>query len=174
MGSSVDSKNSDLETPLHFACSFGDEEIVSILLNNGAKVNSKDKCHITPLHWASFIGNISIINLLLSTLYKSDRNYTIFNELVTSRDKFGDTPIELAKVFGHHDVMNLLINNTKKYQSGYYFNQSQQSQGFFSKDNTISSPLQSSSMEWSSTQCRSVLTQSNNYPHSLSMLFSQT
>ena len=53
--------------PLHLAILKGNEEIVQILLDNGAKVDlraaNKDKA--TPLHWAAFFGQTDLVSLLI-------------------------------------------------------------------------------------------------------------
>ncbi len=38
-------------TALHYGSSSGDEDIIRLLLNNGAEPNVEDKYGNTPLHW---------------------------------------------------------------------------------------------------------------------------
>ena len=54
------------ETPLHRAAAFGDEEVVQLLLDAGAKVDAVDMNGETPLSWASWYARpIPILRKLL-------------------------------------------------------------------------------------------------------------
>jgi ankyrin repeat protein len=61
----INSKDKKGNTALHKAVINGSEEIVSLLLKNGADVNVKDIDGMTPLFLASMLGNENIIKLLL-------------------------------------------------------------------------------------------------------------
>ncbi|KAF8850756.1 ankyrin, partial [Acephala macrosclerotiorum] len=50
MGSAVDIQDEENNKPLHHAANRGFEEIVRLLLKNGADVNAKGKSGRTPLH----------------------------------------------------------------------------------------------------------------------------
>ncbi|MCA9441014.1 MAG: ankyrin repeat domain-containing protein, partial [Candidatus Omnitrophica bacterium] len=43
-------------TPLHMAVSVGNADIVTLLLEHGARVDTQSKYHRTPLHIAAFEG----------------------------------------------------------------------------------------------------------------------
>jgi HEAT repeat protein len=64
-GIDVNSKNKNLETPLHIASCFGLEVTVKSLIGNGANVNVKDECGKTPLHNAAYHLNYKNARLLL-------------------------------------------------------------------------------------------------------------
>ena len=54
------------ETPLHRAAAFGDEEMIQMLLNAGAKIDARDRNGDTPLGWASwYLRPNSILRKLL-------------------------------------------------------------------------------------------------------------
>ena len=55
--------------PLHLAALTGNEEIVHILLDNGARIDleAKNKDRATPLHWAAFFAQKDIVLLLVQS-----------------------------------------------------------------------------------------------------------
>jgi len=56
----------DGRQPLHYACDFGQTEVVAYLLSRGAKIDALDNHGITPLLAAIFEGHPSTIKLLLA------------------------------------------------------------------------------------------------------------
>lgn len=91
---------SSFRSPLHLACVKGSEQIVKLLLDNGAKLNIVDLNNQTPLMKAIEGGHFGCVNQLLS--YCPD---------LTARDKRGNAPIHLAVKFGRVDIVELLIRN---------------------------------------------------------------
>ncbi len=57
----------NLLNPLFLAASYGDEEIVKLLLEAGAKVNQQYYKNYTPLHAACSHGSLAIVRLLLDS-----------------------------------------------------------------------------------------------------------
>ena len=53
-GANVNKTDNGLETPLHFAASYGKLEVVEALLEKGADVNFKSNSSWTALHFAAF------------------------------------------------------------------------------------------------------------------------
>jgi len=64
IGVSVNSLNSNKDTPLHLACLAGNVEIARILLDHGASINLENNNHHKPLHCAVSAGNLDIVHLL--------------------------------------------------------------------------------------------------------------
>ncbi|MAF23527.1 MAG: hypothetical protein CMP26_13120 [Roseibacillus sp.] len=72
-------------TPLHHACATGETELISFLLNSGAKVDVGDSNGATPLHWAALMGQTESTRLLL----KAGASPELQN-------KDGETPLQSA------------------------------------------------------------------------------
>lgn len=88
-------------TPLSFAVSNGQKEIIKLLLKNGAELNKNEsEENITPLMRASYEGFKEIVELLIKA--KADIN---------SEDSYGKTALVLASEKGHRDVVEILLNN---------------------------------------------------------------
>lgn len=81
--------------PLHVASWQGNEDIVGILLTNGAKVNVEEKFGKSPLHVAS---SREVVKLLIDS--KID---------VTKKDKKGLTALESAMSNGNRDIVKALL-----------------------------------------------------------------
>lgn len=60
--------DSELQTPLHIACTYGYTKICEMLIKANAFVYLKDRLYCTPLHYASASGNCRIIELLLQSV----------------------------------------------------------------------------------------------------------
>ncbi|MGQ3888500.1 ankyrin repeat domain-containing protein [Legionella sp. CNM-1927-20] len=88
-------------TPLSFAIESGNEAIVALLLNRGAKVNKIDSLGYTLLHQALLSGNPRLIEEMLddpdiSINQKTNRNLR--------------TPLHLACYIGNRDIVQKLIS----------------------------------------------------------------
>lgn len=87
-------------SPLHFAISLGDLEIVKILIDFGADVDLTDSTDTTPLHIASLNGYLPIVEQLI----KAGVN-------LEGVSRFGQqTALLMAAENGHLDVVELLIS----------------------------------------------------------------
>ena len=64
-GINPNSKDKTGKTPLHYAASNGRTEIITALIEAGAKINELDNDKLTPLNRAQFIGSEAAIKVLL-------------------------------------------------------------------------------------------------------------
>jgi ankyrin repeat protein len=86
-------------TPLHVACSKGNEEIVRLLLKKGANVDAQNRQRSIPLHVACGRGNVEIVELLLKQ-----------GTGVNVQNKCGDTPLHIAFRKGNEKTVELLLD----------------------------------------------------------------
>ena len=65
-GANLEERNSEGQTPLHFACSVAepDIDIITYLLEKGAYVNAQDVSYVTPMKYAQSRNLTGIVNLL--------------------------------------------------------------------------------------------------------------
>jgi uncharacterized protein len=87
-------------TPLHFACFFGQEEPVRLLLSHRAEVNvaSQNPMKVMPLHSAAAARQIAIVRMLLE--HKADPN---------AKQQAGWTPLHAAAQHGDQEILKLLL-----------------------------------------------------------------
>jgi hypothetical protein len=85
-------------TPMHKACYFGHDQVVSYLLECGADVNCVDVEGDTPLHDAASLGHIACVKLLLGAGAEKK---------VENKKK--ETPLDLAEALDYGDVKELLL-----------------------------------------------------------------
>jgi ankyrin repeat protein len=92
-------------TPLYWACLKNNLDIVTLLLNHGAKksINKANNYCWTPLHWACVNNNLEIVELLLK--YGADAN-------IANDD--GDTPLIWACYNNNLDIVTLLLDHGAK------------------------------------------------------------
>lgn len=93
----LESRNALGKTPLFYAVTYGQPEVVAFLLERGAAVNAADKTGMTPLHAAATLSRTDEAQLLLR-----------HGAALEARDVFGDTPFHLAAVFGQPDMLRWL------------------------------------------------------------------
>ncbi|MFZ4054877.1 MAG: ankyrin repeat domain-containing protein [Polynucleobacter sp.] len=80
-------------TPLHYAATTGQTEIVSYLIEQGAQVNALSESNTTPLMMAVRSGNIETVSVLL----KNGADLQIVNNQ-------GFTAIDVADLFGQGEI----------------------------------------------------------------------
>ena len=84
-------------TPLHLAAQNCHTNVVSLLLDNGAKINVKAKDSATALHLAAQEGCMDVVALLLE-----------HHANVNARDDKGRTPLKRAEEWSQDLVVSLL------------------------------------------------------------------
>jgi tetratricopeptide (TPR) repeat protein len=99
-GAEVNAQDERGETPLHCACWFGHDAIVSMLLKKGANSNARKNSGETPLHFASIKGSAAVASLLLGN-----------GADVDAQDNEMATALHTATFFGHDAVVSLLLQN---------------------------------------------------------------
>jgi ankyrin repeat protein len=87
-------------TALHFACLSASEEMVTLLIENGAEVNALSTTCETPLHWAVSSNSLGKVAALLH-----------HSASVDIKDALGRTPLYWAVSRNLRDVVTLLANH---------------------------------------------------------------
>lgn len=124
-------------TFLHHACVFGNKELVSMLLDHGAKIEVAGMDGITPMHCAVRSGKAEILQGLMAELKKRHKRNTRKSEHYVDRnerhpihwaavegkvkmvrlmkdsirltDRFGWTPLHLATIYEHENLLQDII-----------------------------------------------------------------
>jgi len=96
----VDGRDSQGNTPLHWAAKVNSKDAVALLVSDKADVNAKDDRGTTPLGIAVTQGNKAVVELLLAN-----------KAAVDAKDDQGYTPLHLAAFSGSKDLVDLLIKN---------------------------------------------------------------
>jgi hypothetical protein len=92
----VNTHASDGDTPLHFACVWGDIEAAEILLKSGADPNAVGDLNCTPLYNAVSFGHVRCAKLLLDAGASAD-----------SSNELDSTPRERALALGNPRMIAL-------------------------------------------------------------------
>ena len=118
MGSDVNARDKDQETPLHLASYYLSADLVKVLLDYGAQVDAEDNCGLTPLHQL-VLGNHkcrSLSGIGRLEPWDSRAIYTAHLLLehgadVNAQNKDNETPLHLASLLWLHELARLLIEN---------------------------------------------------------------
>lgn len=107
-GAKVGLKDKNGLTALSHACKRGQEQLVSIMLEEASDfdLNSQDKQGNTALHYAAMSGNFVVLNLLLSKLKRFKLSVDTLNEK-------GETPLIVASKSGNFFCARILISEGK-------------------------------------------------------------
>ena len=89
----------DQLTALHLAAGNGYNEIMKLLIYNGAQIDVKDKNGCLPIHYAALLNRIESVKLLIE-------NGTNIHEVSTK-----GTPLELAVLRSNTETIRLLIEH---------------------------------------------------------------
>ncbi len=100
----INSINEVGETALHYACIFGNLDVIKYLINSGADVNLKTTAGDTPLFYAVTKNHLHIIKYFVENLKSLNLNLNHQNDL-------GETAILIACKKGYTEIVRYLINN---------------------------------------------------------------
>ena len=98
-GADLNFTNLDRQTPLTYAITLGNSDIIELILKNGADPNLKDQLGCTPVCKAIQLGKLEVVKILKhyrADLDRSDKEYT---------------PIMSAILENQLDILNYLIAN---------------------------------------------------------------
>ncbi|CAC5358040.1 unnamed protein product [Mytilus coruscus] len=96
----INLSNKEGESPLHFACQKGYEDVVTLLLKHGASINHCNENGLTPFHLACSNGNKNIVELVIKA-----------GAIVKKYNETGHLPLLLACYDGHNDIALVLLAN---------------------------------------------------------------
>ncbi|KAM4724576.1 ankyrin repeat domain-containing protein 66 [Anableps anableps] len=85
------------KTPLHWAAANGDTEIITILIEHGARLCLRTEHGWTAAHFAAESGQLAALRLLHS-----------FHAPIDKEDCCGDKPVRIAEIYGHQDCVRFL------------------------------------------------------------------
>jgi hypothetical protein len=92
-------------TPLHLACSFGQQAIAKLLLRKGASRTARNSDQRTPLHDACQSGHLFLVALLVGR----PGRYKLTPDELNAADVDGWTPLHYAAFNGHIQCCGVLI-----------------------------------------------------------------
>lgn len=99
----VNSTNDVGETALHYACIFGNLDIIMYLIKNGADPNANTLTGDTALLYAVTKGHLHIVKYFID-------NAKIFNLNINHQNALGETAILIACKKGYIDLIKYLVN----------------------------------------------------------------
>jgi ankyrin repeat protein len=90
-------------TPLHYACKYGDETMVGLLINAGARTDILDSKGRPPFFYAVMYGNMNMIQ------YLANQNPGV----ITIKDKFGNNALHIAMKYSKESgpIVKYLIDH---------------------------------------------------------------
>lgn len=106
-GGDVNVKNGYGKTPLMIAAENGNENMVSLLLENNAKIKLKDDLNRTALHYGCTQKKLGVVSLLVN---KYDLNYEKLKKKINIKDNNGNTPLHLAAMYNNYLVAVFLVS----------------------------------------------------------------
>ncbi|MFP3020595.1 MAG: ankyrin repeat domain-containing protein [Wolbachia sp.] len=98
-GASLEAKDDDDNTPLHWASWNSYLDVVDYLIKSGANLEAKNRYGRTPLLNASWNGHLDVVKYLVEN-----------GANLEAKDYNGKTPLHMASLIGHLDVVKYLIS----------------------------------------------------------------
>ena len=92
-------------TPMHTACISGEKDVVSALINGGAKIMEVNGDKMTPLHVAVVERKLEIVKIILDMCAEKK------NELLEAKEKDGNSPFLLAVKTGDEEIVKFFLHN---------------------------------------------------------------
>ncbi len=102
-GTCVDHRNLNQDTPLHYACLYGQPEIVSFLLSQDANTDKKNSDGKMPLHLAAYYNDFDSVKLLIE-----------HGAIFTKVDKNNETPLNYAVRNNNFEMITYLIKRSEE------------------------------------------------------------
>ncbi|XP_066524800.1 ankyrin repeat domain-containing protein 66 [Hoplias malabaricus] len=93
------------KTPLHWAATRGQTEIVRILIENGARSCLRTNNGWTPAHYAAESGKLQVLRFLHSV-----------HAPIDLEDCSRDRPIRIAEIYGHKECVKFLKKAEREYR----------------------------------------------------------
>ena len=100
----IDIKDIQKSTPLHIAATYGNTEVVKILLKAGANCEMLDYQNQNPLHRAAKEGNNEIVELIIDHLDEAG-----LKNVMKQRDNEKNSPLLLAVQAGNNKAVRLFM-----------------------------------------------------------------
>ncbi|MHB9147307.1 MAG: ankyrin repeat domain-containing protein [Candidatus Amoebophilus sp.] len=100
LGTDINARNKQGETPLHIAVQANSEETIKLLSEKKAGITITDIYGNSPLHYAAIAGQLEIVELLIKQW-----GY----DIVTSKNNNNETVLHWAAKGGNPEVVDLLI-----------------------------------------------------------------
>lgn len=118
-GAHVNTSDSYIGTPLHFAASSHNQKLVSLLLDRGADKDAHNTTQETALHVACDSGlqwdntqhlqDIELFDEEFISPIKTVERLLKAGAIVTAQDNLGNTPLHVATTYGYDEIAQLLI-----------------------------------------------------------------
>lgn len=89
MGISINSRDRESSSPLHWACISNSHTVIQYLLAWGADVNARDSAGFTPLH-------LAVKNIESHKKYSTIKKLIFKGASTTVRDALGRIPLDLV------------------------------------------------------------------------------
>ncbi|KAK9890744.1 hypothetical protein WA026_012092 [Henosepilachna vigintioctopunctata] len=114
----INGVNENDESALHYICTVAsdkvrvpkaDEEVVNLLLGNGADVKLQTKHHETAFHYVATVGNNTVLMAMISHMDAQDAQ-----KALSKQNSNGWTPLMIASNKGHSKMVDNFLTNSAR------------------------------------------------------------